>query len=101
MMDRRDLPVHQSIIALHGAAPVVTNALVTKADAKRGHLGREVLEHFIAHPSFLGRAWPGRNDHVRRIERLNFLNRDFIVTKNLHLNARHDLAKALNKVVGK
>jgi hypothetical protein len=99
--DRGGFAMHEAPVTFHDTAEGVADALVAQANAEGGDLGSEGLEDFITEAGFARAAGAGGNDDVGGFEGGYFGDAGFIVAENFHALVGHQLAEALDEVVGK
>ncbi len=65
VVNRRNLAVHDPVVANHIAAEGVADALVPQTHAENGNGSAEAFQHVVGNARFTRRARPRRNDDVR------------------------------------
>ena len=80
------------------AAKRLANRLVAEAYAKNPYVPRELPDQRHRNAGFIGRARPGRNHDVERLERSDFFERDLIIA--IHGDFLLEFTEVLHEVVG-
>ena len=86
--DAVGLAVHQPIGTDDLGAGDKADALVAEADAQHRQLWAEMADDVVAHAPFPRRTRAGRDDDVRRLQRLDLIDGDLVVAEDLDRPAR-------------
>ncbi len=101
VMDGTRLTVHEPFRTDDAPAKRLPDALMTKANAEDWNPTAQLFDNVNADPGFVGRAWPRRDDDVRRVQRGDLVHRNLIVANNLHLARVVQRTNRLHEVVRK
>src|ERR1700694_1145181 len=78
----RSLAVHHLLRAHHLAAECLPDRLVSEADAQDGNATRKALDQGQADAGLVGRARPGGDDDVRRLQLADLVESQGVVPEN-------------------
>ena len=78
----------------------LADGLMAEAHAENGQLSGKAFDASARNAGFAGRARPGRDDQMRRVQAIDIVGRNLIVAEHPQIEPGIDLPQPLHEVVG-